>query len=124
LTGTGDGDDRPDAQANVVVDEQFLHTTTSANVMEGWEELQSFFERFLGDDVPGAWALVEVTHRPMQKCEPDETGEPKPTGEWELVSTGTWKRDPTVETPTRVLAIAEELLPLEELVARQEDANG
>lgn len=101
--------------ASTACDEQFIHTVTSENVLEGWEALQSFFERFLGGDDGAAWSLAELTHQPAQKCEPNEEGELVPTGEWELVSTGTWKRDPVAPTPVRELRIADELPELDQL---------
>lgn len=83
----------------VTTDEQFLHTVSTANVIEADAALWSAFERFLGNDPPAAWALTEVTHKPAQVF--DDEG--NPTGAWELVSSGTWKRDPDVPTPNRQL---------------------
>jgi hypothetical protein len=102
-----------DAALDAKCDEEFLHTVVSQDVLEGWDALQSFFARFLGGDDPAAWVLVEVTHRPQQILD----GEENPTGEWELVSSGKWKRDPEAPTPTRELVIAEELPTLDELEA-------
>jgi hypothetical protein len=92
-------------------DEEFLHTVATQNVIEAWDTLQSFHARFLGGDPASAWALVEVTHRPTPIL--DEDG--NPTGDWELVSSGKWKRDPETPTPTQELVIAETLPELEEL---------
>jgi hypothetical protein len=105
----GGGAADPEAE----VDEQFLHTVVSENVLAGWEELQSMHARFLGGDLPEAWLLVEVTHQPTQKVD----AEGKPTGEWELISSGKWKRDPSAPTPAKPLQIAEELPELSELEA-------
>jgi len=52
-----------------------------------------------------AWVLVEVTHKPSPVV--DEQG--TPTGDWELVSSGKWKRDPDVPTPDRVVVVREQL---------------
>ena len=100
-----------EAAPDVSVDEEFLHTVSTANVLEAWDTLQAFHARFLGDDPGEAWALVEVTHRPAAVL--DEDGQP--TGDWELVSSGKWKRDPETPTPVVELAIVEELPELDEL---------
>jgi len=85
----------------VQTDEQFLHTVKTANVIEADEALWSAFEKFLGIDPVAAWVLTEVTHQPQTVV----GAEGNDTGEWQLVSSGTWKRDPDVPTPNRLLVI-------------------
>lgn len=94
-----------DGGGPVQTDEEFMHTVATANVIAADAALWTALEQFLGEDPVGAWQLVEVTHQPRPKS--DEDG--NPTGEWELISSGTWKRDPTVPTPDRTIVIAAEL---------------
>ncbi len=113
---TGEREDEGGGTAlEASVDEEFLHTVVSEDVLAAWEALQAAFQQFLGRDNPGAWLLVKVTHRPSQKVD----GDGNPTGEWELVSSGEWKRDPEVPTPGVAVAIADELPELSELERQQ-----
>ena len=90
-----------DSGLPVQTDEQFLHTVKSANVIEADEALWSAFEKFLGIDPVAAWVLTDVTHEPHKVVDAEDN----PTDQWELVSSGTWKRDPDVPTPNRLLVI-------------------
>ena len=89
----------------VQTDEEFQHTVATKDVLAADEALWASLEQFLGKDPVAAWVLIEVTHQPRPKTD----AEGNPTGEWELISSGTWKRDPEVPSPERKLVIAAEL---------------
>jgi hypothetical protein len=114
VTGTGGEGEGGGATALVQTDEVFLHTVESQNVIEADAELWRTFEKFLGGDPSAAWALVDVTHQPAQVLD----GDGNPTGEWKLVSSARWRRDPDAPSPIRALVIADERPVLEELVKR------